>query len=72
MVIAARAGDEGKLFGSIQNGDVAEAIMRFIGVDVDRKKISIDDPIRSIGLHEVTINLHPEVSFPVSLDVIPA
>lgn len=72
VVIAARAGDEGKLFGSIQNGDVAEAIKRFIGVDVDRKKISIDDPIRSIGLHEVTINLHPEVSFPVSLDVIPA
>jgi large subunit ribosomal protein L9 len=72
VVIAARAGDEGKLFGSIGNADVSEAIKRFIGVEIDRKKISIDTPIRSIGLHEVTVNLHSEVSFPVSLDVIPA
>ncbi len=72
VVIAARAGDEGKLFGSISNGDVSEAIKRFIGVEVDRKKIQIEEPIRSIGLHEVKITLHPEVSFPLSLDVIPA
>lgn len=72
VVIAARAGDEGKLFGSISNGDVSEAIKRFIGIEVDRKKIEIEEPIRSIGLHEVKITLHPEVSFPLSLDVIPA
>lgn len=72
VVIAARAGDEGKLFGSISNGDVSEAIKRFIGVEVDRKKIQIEEPIRSIGLHEVKITLHAEVSFPLSLDVIPA
>lgn len=72
VVIAARSGDEGKLFGSIGSGDISEAIKRFIGVEIDRKKIEIDTPIRSIGLHEVTVKLHPEVAFPVSLDVIPA
>lgn len=72
VVIAARAGDEGKLFGSIGNGDISEAIKRFIGVEIDRKKIEINEPIRSIGLHEVTVHLHQDVSFPVSLDVIPA
>ncbi|NNC43302.1 MAG: 50S ribosomal protein L9 [Acidimicrobiia bacterium] len=72
VVIAARAGDEGKLFGSIGNGDISEAIKRFIGVEIDRKKIEINEPIRSIGLHEVTVHLHHDVSFPVSLDVIPA
>lgn len=72
VVVAARAGDEGKLYGSIGPGDVAEAIAKFSGVQVDRKTISIANPIRAIGLHEVTVDLHPEVQFKVSLDVIPA
>ena len=72
VVIAARAGDEGKLFGSIGPGDVAEAIKTFVGLEVPRSNIVVQPPIRAIGLHEITVRTHPEVEFPVTLDVIPA
>ena len=72
VVIAARAGDEGKLFGSIGPGDVAEAIKTFVGLEVPRSQIVVQPPIRAIGLHEVTVRTHPEVEFPVTLDVVPA
>ena len=72
VVIAARAGDEGKLFGSIGPGDVAQAIKTFVGLDVERSSIVVQPPIRAIGLHEVTVRTHPEVEFQVALDVVPA
>jgi large subunit ribosomal protein L9 len=72
VVVAARAGDEGKLFGSIGEGDIAAAISKFTGIVVDRKIIRIDGPIKEIGLHEVILEPHSEVQFAVTLDVIPA
>jgi large subunit ribosomal protein L9 len=72
VVVAARAGDEGKLFGSIGDGDIAAAITKFTGITVDRRIVEIDAPIREIGLHEVMLRPHPEVEFAVTLDVIPA
>lgn len=72
VVLAAQAGDEGKLYGSIGITDVIEGIRKFTGVEVDRKTVRLDSPIRAIGLHEVQIHLHPEVEFPITLDVIPA
>jgi large subunit ribosomal protein L9 len=72
VVVAAHAGDEGKLFGSISEADIATAITKFTGIDVDRKLVSLDKPIKEIGLHEVALRPHPEVEFLVTLDVIPA
>lgn len=72
VVIAARAGDEGKLFGSIGPADVAEAIRTFVGLEVERSSIVVQPPIRAIGLHEVTVRTHPEVEFQIALDVVPA
>jgi large subunit ribosomal protein L9 len=72
VVIAAHAGDEGRLFGSVGAADVVAGIKKFTGVDIDRKHVDIPSPIRAIGLHEVRISLHPEVEFPVTIDVIPA
>lgn len=72
VVVAARAGDEGRLFGSIGEADVTEAIRKFTGVEIDRKIVSVGSPIKEIGLHEVTLSPHPEVEFQVTLDVIPA
>ncbi len=72
VVIAAQAGDEGKLFGSVGAGDVVDGIRRFTGIELDRKSIFMSGPIKAIGLHEVQVRLHPEVEFPVSLDIIPA
>ena len=72
VVVAAHAGDEGKLFGSISDADIATAITKFTGIEVDRKLVSLDAPIKEIGLHEVALRPHPEVEFMVTLDVIPA
>ena len=72
VVVAANAGDEGKLFGSISEADIATAITKFTGIEVDRKLIDLDHPIKEIGLHEVALRPHPEVEFMVTLDVIPA
>jgi large subunit ribosomal protein L9 len=72
VVLAAQAGDEGKLYGSIGAADVVEGIKRFTGIDVERRHIDIRTPVKAIGLHEVWLKLHPDVQFPVTLDVIPA
>ena len=65
IVVAARSGDEGKLYGSIAPHDVAFAIEKFTGVIVDQHDIIIETPIKEIGLHSA-------VEFRVTLDVIPA
>jgi large subunit ribosomal protein L9 len=72
IVIAARSGDEGKLFGSVGTHDIAEAVKKFSGVDVPSAIIEIPNAIKEIGLHEVTMKPHEDVEFSVSLDVIPA
>lgn len=72
VVIAARSGDEGKLFGSVGSHDIAEAVKKFSGVDVPSGIIHIPEAIKEIGLHEVTVKPHEDVEFNVTLDVIPA
>ncbi len=72
VVVAARAGDAGNLFGSIGASDVAEAIVKFTGVEIDKKIIQIEEPIKEIGLHEIALKPHSEVEVLVTLDVIPA
>lgn len=71
VVLAARAGDEGKLFGSIGPNDISEGVAKYTGIELDQKTIGVNEPIKSIGLYEVQIKLHPEVEFPITLDVIP-
>lgn len=72
VVLAAQAGDEGKLYGSIGVSDVVEGVRRFTGVELERKVVEIQSPIKAIGLHEVWVRLHPQVEFPITLDIIPA
>jgi len=72
VVLAAQAGDEGQLYGSVGAGDIVEGIKRFTGIELERGQVAIDNPIKAIGLHEIQIKVHPEVEFPLTLDVIPA
>ena len=72
VVLAAQAGDEGQLYGSVGVSDVVEGIRRFTGIELTRGQVEIAKPIRAIGLHEIMIKAHPEVEFPLTLDIIPA
>lgn len=68
--ISAKAGREGKLFGSVTAADVVEAISAQTGIDLDRKSLEIDT-IKTLGSHTVTARLHADVSFPIRLDIVP-
>lgn len=72
IVIAAQAGDEGKLFGSIGTTEIVDAVKNLSNVELDRGTIQLAEPVKSIGLHEITVRLHQKVSFPLTVDVIPA
>jgi large subunit ribosomal protein L9 len=71
VYISARAGEAGRLFGSVTKSDIARAIAEQLGQDVDRHLIRLDDPIRTIGTHQVEVHLHEEVNAPVMVEVIP-
>ena len=68
--ISARAGDEGKLFGSVTAADIAEAIAAQAGMPVDRKDVHLDEPIRSLGAHEVRVHLFHDVDPVLTLEVV--
>lgn len=72
VVIAAPAGDEGQLYGSVTVADVAEGIKRFTGIELDKGSIALAEPVKAIGLHEIHVKLHADIQFPITLDVIPA
>ncbi len=68
LEIKSKAGDEGKLFGSITTMDIANAISVH-GIEIDKRKILIGEPIKRLGTYDVSIRLHPEVNVKLSLDV---
>lgn len=69
--ISAKAGEEGRLFGSITVADIADELERSSGAPIDRKRVHLPEPIRSIGTHEVTVHLHPDVNAVVTVEVVP-
>ena len=69
--IPARAGEEGKLFGSVTSADIAEAIAAQTGVEVDRKAVHLEEPIRTVGTHEVRVKLFTNVEPVVTVEVVP-
>jgi large subunit ribosomal protein L9 len=70
VYISARAGEEGRLFGSVTKSDVARAIEDQLEEAIDRHNIRLDEPIRSLGTHQVEVHLHAEVNALVTVEVI--
>ncbi len=68
--IEARVGGDGRLFGSISTADIATAVQAQTGVDIDRKQLSLDEPIKTLGTHLVPAKLHADVEFPVTVEVV--
>lgn len=64
-----RAGGNGRLFGSVGSADIAEAVQQAGGPPVDKRKIVISDPIKTVGAHQVQIRLHSDVTASVRIDV---
>jgi large subunit ribosomal protein L9 len=70
--IPARAGEGGKLFGSVTAADIAEAIGQRLGIEIDRRLVDLAEPIKEIGEHTVVLRLHAQVSPEVAVAVVEA
>jgi large subunit ribosomal protein L9 len=73
--VPVRAGAGGRLFGAVTVSDIADAINRSVGSGagvVDKRKIIVGNPIKSLGAHQVTVRVHDEVAATVNLNVVPA
>ena len=68
--IPARAGEDGHLFGSITTSDIAEELTRALGDEIDRRRINLAAPIRSLGTHEYTVHVGPDVTAAGSVEVV--
>lgn len=69
VTIKVKTGGNGKLFGSVTNKEVADAIVEQTKLDIDKKKVSIGDPIKMVGERTAVVKLHPKVSAEVTIKV---
>lgn len=67
--IAVRAGKEGKLFGSVGSSDIVSAIAKQLGVTVERRQVELPEPIKAVGTYQVPVELHSELTVPVTVEI---
>jgi large subunit ribosomal protein L9 len=68
-ILIRQAGESGQLYGSVAGRDVADAVNAEGGTKVERSMVALDKPIKTLGLHEVKVRLHPEVTVTVTLNI---
>jgi large subunit ribosomal protein L9 len=69
--LRARAGEGGRLFGSVTSSDVADAVRAQTGVELDRRKTQLAEPLKELGAVEVPVKLHADVEVTLTVDVVP-
>jgi large subunit ribosomal protein L9 len=72
VTVAAKAGDAGRLFGSVQSADVALAVSKAGGPALDKRAVELRDVIKTTGTHKATVRLHPGVTASLTFEVVPA
>jgi len=70
ITIKAKAGEEDKLFGSVTSMDIVEAL-KAEGIEIDKKRIQLDEPIKRLGEYQIAVKLHSEVSAQLNVQVVP-
>lgn len=70
--VSVKSGEGGKVFGSVSSKEVAKAASDQLGLELDKKKMQLDEAIKTLGYHDVTIKLHPKVSAVLRVNVIEA
>ena len=71
ITVPAKAGPEGKLFGSVTSSDIVAAVRDETGIELERRQLEVET-IKTLGQHTVTASLHHDVSFPIRLEVVAA
>lgn len=67
--VTVKAGENGKVFGSVTNKEIAVALAAQTGMDIDKKKISFDEPIKMVGRRTVKVKLHPQVTVELTVEI---
>jgi large subunit ribosomal protein L9 len=68
--LSTRAGGGGRLFGSISTADIVAAVRTAGGPELDRRKVEVKAPIKTVGAHQVAVRLHPEISATIDIEVV--
>ncbi len=69
--VSARVGSGDQLYGSVTTSEIADAVLAQTEIELDRRKMTLDEPIKTVGTHEVGVRLHPEVRFSLTVEVGP-
>ena len=72
VVVKLKSGKDGKTFGSVSSKEIVQEAMNQFGMDIDKKKIQIDEPIKALGNYEIQVRLHPKVTAKLMLQVVEA
>ena len=72
VTVKLKSGKDGKAFGSVSSKEIAQEAMNQFGMDIDKKKIQIDEPIKALGNYEIQVRLHPKVTAKLMLQVVEA
>ena len=67
--VSVKAGENGKVFGSVTNKEIAAALLQQTGIEIDKKKITFDDPIKMVGKRIVKVKLHPQVTVEMAVEI---
>jgi large subunit ribosomal protein L9 len=70
IVITARVGEKGRLYGSVTSGDIAEEVTKLVGQEVDRHMLVLEEPIKDVGIYEVPLHLTRNVEAKVMVEVV--
>ena len=69
LVVTAKGGGAGRLFGSVTNAEIADALAKKTGIKLDKRKIVISDPIKNVGTYTVTCKLGYEITAPLTVKI---
>jgi large subunit ribosomal protein L9 len=72
VTLRAKAGASGRLFGAVSVADIAAAVTSSGGPDIDKRRIIVAEPIKSVGAHQVSVRVHEEVTATVNLEIVPS
>ncbi len=72
VTLSIKAGDNGKAFGSVSGKEIAKAVQDQLGLDVDKKKLVLPEPLKTFGTHEVPVKLHRDVTAKLAVKVVEA
>ena len=67
--VSVKAGENGKVFGSVTNKEISAALLQQTGLDIDKKKITFNDPIKMVGRRTVKVKLHPKVTVELTVEI---